>query len=139
MAYLDKSILYIIIPRVYNDGDYSQYNFPSSIIFFNSLNCYQIIMHCSYHCTFYSACAIEAPTLNIPNILLNFNNDAIKYYHMLDGKTSKIINNTQEFLNVIYTNYFEKIDIIENNSIFIKNNYKENIKQLKNNGFFDGN
>jgi len=135
----DDSILYIIIPRVFNKKLYDKYNFSNNIIFFPSLDCYQIVMHCDYHCTFYSACAIETPTLNIPNILLNFNDDAKKYYDIIDGKTSKTVNNTQEFLNILYTNYFENIDIMKNNSIFIKNNYKENIKQLKKDSIFDTN
>ncbi len=135
IACLDKNILYIIIPRTYQNNDYNKYDFPSNIIFFNSLNCYQIIMHCNYHCTFYSACAIEVPSLNIPNILLNFNNMAQKYYLALENRTSKIVENSKEFLDVVYSRPL--LNIKSQNSIYIKNDYQENIKKIHKLGFFN--
>jgi len=132
-----KDILYIIIPRYFKSEEYVHYDFSDNIIFYPSLDCYQIIMHCDYHCTFYSACTVEVPSLGIPNILIDFNGKARLLYQKLENKTSLIVWNKEEFLNIIYQNMLLDTNLVQNNHLMIRPNYQENIEKLVNKGYFD--
>jgi len=76
--------LFILIPRVYEEKKYKNFNLPKNIMFYPSLDCYSIIMHCNYHCTVYSTCAEEAASLKIPTILIDINGLSRKYFTVQD-------------------------------------------------------
>jgi len=130
LASKSENILYIIIPRFFNPKSCSQYVFPKNTLFYPSLDCYQVIMHCDYHCTFYSACTIEVPSLGIPNILVDFDGRAASIYANLEGKTTFIVKTEQEFLNKVIEDISLDIDIVGNNSFYIKTNYSSNIEKI---------
>lgn len=137
LATKSKDILYIIIPRFFNVEENKQYIFPENILFYPSLNCYQTIMHCNYHCTFYSACTVEVPSLGIPNILIDFDGTAKKYYEVLENKTTVIVQSEKEFLEVLSSSILTMTDVIKNNSFYIKNNYRDSIQTIIKNGKFN--
>ena len=128
VAQKDKDILYILIPRKRTDD----IKLSKNIIKFDSLDCYNIILHCNIHVTLYSSCVLEAPTLGIPNIMIDLNSFASKYYkHILNQYHTKIVNNEDEFLRAIesISQLDKKIIQLRNNNIFI-DNYKEKISSF---------
>ena len=123
-----KDILFLIIPR--KRKDFPQ--FPTNIIIYDELDCYNTIMHCDIHLTLYSSCALEAPTLGIPNILINYKDFANKYYKdTLSSYHTKIVNNKEEFLNILEQLLkLNKRKIIENNKNVFADNYEKRINNF---------
>ncbi len=120
VAKKDKDILYVIIPRKRTDN----VKLSKNIILFNSLDCYNIILHCNIHVTLYSSCVLEAPTLGIPNIMININDFANKYYkHILDQYHTKIVNNEDELIKAILemSRLNKKQIQLKNEDIFVSN------------------
>jgi len=80
--------------------------------------------------TLYSSCALETPSLGIPNILVDVNNMATKYYEdLLSNYHTKIIKTIEEFDLVL--NYLVKLNkngIKQHNINVFVNNYQERIK-----------
>ena len=127
-----SNILFILIPRNWDKNKYNNLKLPKNIIFYPSLDCYQVIMHCHYHCTVYSSCALEAPTLGIPNILVNLNDFSKKYISdMLDKNNTYIVNTEQEFIKKLELEHtLKKDEIIKSNEKQFVNNYNLNIKNI---------
>ena len=125
-----QDILYIIIPRFFNPLTSTQYIFPKNTLFYPSLDCYQVVMHCDYHCTYYSACIVEVPSLGIPNILVDFDEKATVLYGNLEGKTTTIVKTEKEFLTIVTEDVCLDIDVVKNNNFYISNNYKRNIEKI---------
>jgi hypothetical protein len=118
-------VLYILIPRHRKD----KLPLSENIILYDRLDCYNIIMHCNVHMSLYSSCALEAPSLGVPNILININNFAKLYYNkMLDKYHTKIVISPKDVLK-----YLPKITSLEKEKIILKNekifvsNYEERI------------
>src|SRR5690606_25309968 len=78
MATIAPEILFILIPRSGGAENYDLKAFKN-IRFVNWLNTYQIIKNCDVHSTLTSTCAIEAPSLGVPNILLDIDGKATAY------------------------------------------------------------
>jgi len=134
-ASLYKDILYIYVPRDL-DKDYSNVNFPENIIILKDLNVYQIIKEVDFHSTICSTCALEAPALGVPNILINIKNWSTKYYSniLLDQNVTRYVNKEEEFVSMIL-NWIPlpKEKIIRLHSKFYKPSHRENLKEaLKN-------
>jgi hypothetical protein len=126
LSKLNNNILYILIPRKRKDFPK---DLPTNIIVYDKIDCYNVIMHCDIHCTLYSSCALEAPTLGLPNLLINENNIAINYYKdMLLNFHTKYISKYDDIISVIKElKKLKKDDIkYKNSNIFIQN-YKINI------------
>lgn len=134
LALKNPDFLFIIIPRM-NVINIHEIGLPN-IILYPELDCYQIILHCNIHLSLYSSCALEAPTLGIPNILVNEKNMyASKYYsNLLSSVNTLIINKEEEFIpGVRKLMNTDKTLIKDSNSTIFKNNYTKNIDNfLKN-------
>lgn len=118
VASKNKDILYIIIPRRRKDG----IKLSDNIVVYEKLDCYNLILHCDIHVTLYSSCALEAPTLGIPNILININDFAKKYYkNILDEYHTKIVNSEESFFKAMknITNLDKKEIQLKNSKVFV--------------------
>jgi len=93
-------------------------------------NFYEAIMYCNIHTTLYSTCCLEAPYLGIPNILVDINGYASKYYKgILSPMHTKIVNNENDFFIAVEELLkLSKDEIIDNHKDFFVN-YEENIKK----------
>lgn len=122
----DSTVLYILIPRKRKDF---LVTFPSNIIIYDRLDCYNIILHCNVHCSLYSSCALEAPSLGIPNILIDIDGFASKYYkNILSNAHTKYVTTEENFFVALKELAFLKKNFIQNKNknIFLKN-YNDNI------------
>ena len=101
---LSSDILFIFVPRNFNK-DYSNYNFPSNILILDNLDVYQIIKESDFHSSVNSTCAIEAPALGVPNILINISNESKKYYFdiLTNPDVTKFVDTPEEFVKIIQT------------------------------------
>lgn len=125
-ANANKEVLYILIPRKRDDFP----ELPKNMIVYNEIDCYNIILHCNVHCSLYSSCALEAPTLGIPNILIDINQIASNYYgKLLSSVHTKYITTLEEFFDALrLVVALEKSIIQEENKNIFYNNYSNNIK-----------
>ena len=125
----DKDILYLLIPRFTLN---IERKFPSNVILYDELDCYQTVLHCNFHMTLYSSCAIEMPTLGIANILVDIRGMATIYYkELLSDIHTKIIKNREDFFDAIKA--LENIDnntIMKNNQNIIVLDYNKNINNV---------
>jgi hypothetical protein len=131
LASLDKDILYIFVPRDVNKN-YSEYYFQSNIMIIKKLNIYQIIKESNFHATVYSTCALEAPALGIPNILINIKSMAKKYYleTLTNSEITRFVDNEEQFLNTVLTwKPKSKKEIMAGHNNFYEQNHKENLKK----------
>jgi len=113
VALKDKNILYIIIPRKRRDG----IKLFDNIMLYDKLDCYNLILHCNIHVTLYSSCVLEAPTLGIPNIMIDINKFATKYYNdILDKYHTKIVDSEDSFIIAI-----PEMADLDKNTIKLKN------------------
>jgi hypothetical protein len=128
-ASLNKNILYIFVPRDVNK-DYSNANFPENIIVLKHLNVYQIIREADLHSTLWSTCALEAPALGVPNILINIDGFAKKYYlNILTNRdVTRFVDTPEEFVDTI-SNWHTKTrkEIMRLHRNFYKENYTKNL------------
>jgi hypothetical protein len=130
-ARLNNDILYIFVPRDTNK-DYSLVEFPNNVVILKDLNIYQIIKESDFHSTVFSTTAIEAPALGIPNILINIDGFAKKYYSdiLTDRNTTIIAETEQEFIKILDNRKkISKKIIMDAHEGFYKQNHKENIKR----------
>ncbi|MEA2015210.1 MAG: hypothetical protein U9O59_00575 [Actinomycetota bacterium] len=130
-ASLSKNILYIFVPRDVNK-DYSLANFPENIVILKDLNVYQIIREADFHSTLCSTCALEAPALGVPNILINIDGFAKKHYlNLLTNRDVTRFADTEEELVDIILNWHTKTkrEIMSLHRNFYKQNHKENLRQ----------
>lgn len=95
-----KDILFLLIPREINNK-YDQHSLCENVVFYNKIDCHNIILHCDYHMSAYSACIMEANILGIKNILLNINNYANYYYDYLIDENNILIDNAMMFGDII--------------------------------------
>ena len=120
-------VIFIVIPRRREEFNFKENN----IVVWKETDCYQTIMHCDIHLTLYSTCAIEVPSLDIPNLLLNHNNMAQIYYgDVLSSANTTIVDvgllkdKIIEFLGV-------KLGRISNtNKESFVDEYRENIAKI---------
>ena len=130
---LTPDILYVFIPR----GFTKKYTFTSSnIVVFPELNFYQVIKLVDIHATVYSTCALEAPVLGIPNIMIDINNHARLTFEttLSNLDVTRFVSTEKEFVDTILTWDYPSSQIIKQAvSNFSCRNYKDNIETfLKN-------
>jgi len=128
IASLRSEILYILIPRhksVFPD-------IANNVYICDELDCYNVIMHCDIHMTLYSSCALEAPSLGIPNILLNRHNIVKEYYgDILNPFHTKYIKNFNDLnREITFLKKLHKEDIIKANQKVFCFNYQKRIKDF---------
>jgi len=130
-AALDKNILYIFMPRDINK-DYSNVNFPNNIIILKDLNIYQVAKEADFHSTVYSTCALEAPALGTPNILINIDNLAKNHYIdiLFNRDVTIFVDTEKEFVNTIL-NWHKKTkkEIMDLHKDFYTQNHKESLEK----------
>jgi hypothetical protein len=109
-AKLDDQILYVLIPRLRDQTDFSQYTFPRNIIVYKDNDFYKTIKNLDFHSTVYSTCALEAPSLGVQNILIDIEGLAKKHFAevMKDSDSTMFVQTPEEFVYVIRT--FKKIE-----------------------------
>lgn len=128
---LSKDILYIFVPRDV-DKDYSGVRFPENIIILKDLNFYQIVKGGDFHSTVYSTCALEAPVLGAPNILINIDNLAKKHYlSMLSNQdVTRFINTEEEFVaTILKWDVKTREEIMNLHNKFYEKNYDKALKR----------
>ncbi|MBA7640171.1 hypothetical protein ES703_47836 [subsurface metagenome] len=137
-AYLDKGILYILIPRLYNNnisGLENMIDAPDNVIAVTNLNFYEIMMGVDFHATVYSTCALEAPSLGVQNILINIDNASKQYYEdiLSDARITRYVHTPKEFVQQV--NSFKRLKrdrVIELNKDIIEPNYEYNLRSFIN-------
>jgi len=132
-ASLDKTILYLLIPRKPQEEHYSTLNLPNNVRVIKDKNFYELMMYVDFHSTVYSTCALEAPSLGTQNIFINIDNLSRQYYGTIlnDSQITRYVDTPEEFVNVV--NDFEKLDrdtIVRLNDRIIATNYRSNIQNF---------
>lgn len=123
-------IIFILIARNY-DKKYDKFQLPKNVIFYNKLDCYNIILHCDYHCSVYSTCAIEAPSLGVANILVDIDGYAKKHIsNLMSSQNTSLVHSEEDFLSVIKQKQKNKDEIIKSNINNFMMDYQQNIKEL---------
>ncbi len=105
-AVMDRSILFLFIPR--RPGRFSiPKSLPDNIKVGMGidlgLDVYEAIIAADFHTTVYSTCAIEAPALGTPNILINIDGKAREYYADLlsDTEITRFVDTPQQLVSTI--------------------------------------
>lgn len=123
----NPNIAFVIVPR---DKE-KKYEFKHNNMFtFNSLNCYDIILHCDCHTTIYSSCAVESLGLGKPNILINIENQSENNLSFLlkNEEVNFLVNSQEDFSLAL-----EQIKLIDNQKLmqqseqYFKSNYVKNV------------
>ena len=130
-ASLNNDILYIFVPRNMNK-DYSSVNFPANITILKHLDVYQIMKESDFHATMWSTCALEAPALGVPNILININGFAKEYYSNLltNRDVTKFVDTPKEFVDTILKWQVKpKEEIKKLHKNFYQQNHKDSLKK----------
>ena len=118
---LDKNVMFFLVPRT----KIPDYKFSENIKVIKD-DCYKLLFNSDFHMSLYSSCAIEAPALGKPNILVNINNFAEKYF--ADLEYTEIINNKDEFTKAI--NKLKNLKNIDKNYNLILNDYEKRINNF---------
>lgn len=132
-ANLDRAILYLLIPRRPEERDYLALGFPDNVMIVTDKNFYELMMYVDFHCTAYSTCALEAPSLGVQNILINLDNQSKRYYGtvLTDSRVTRYAETPEEFVRTVNT--FERLSrdtISKLNEDIIAINYTKNIQRL---------
>jgi hypothetical protein len=130
-AALDKGIGYVLIPRHPIERDYSDLVLPENVMVELEHEFYELMLYVDIHSTVYSSCAVEAPSLGAPNILININNLSKLYFSSLlrDERVSKYVETPEEFLEAVRSfNGMSREYVASLNEDIIKPGYLDNIK-----------
>jgi hypothetical protein len=129
-ANLDKTICYLLIPRQPSTY-FNKLDIPDNVIISSEENFYQTMTYVDFHSTIFSTCALEAPSLGVQNILINYDNLSRYYYEdvLNNEKITRFVDTPEEYVKEI--NSFEKLDratIIQLNEQNIRPGYKNNLR-----------
>lgn len=127
-AKLDEKILYLLVPR-------QEMSFKSplpNVELVNSPNFYELMKYVDFHVTVFSSTAIEAPSLGIPNILVDIDGYARQYYSkvLVDPRITRFVDTSEELVRTI--NEFKPAsgaEIMESNREHVITGYAENLKR----------
>ena len=111
--------------------NYSKMRTPENVVILKKLDVYKIISESDIHTTVYSTCALEAPALGIPNILINIDGLAELYYSgiLTDRNVTRFVNKEEEFVNLILNMRIKsKNEVMALHDRFYKQNYRKCIK-----------
>ncbi len=103
-AIRNQDILYVIVPRVVSK-DYSRFAFPLNVTVLPHLRFYDIARHTDFHATVCSTCALEAPAMGTPNVLIDLKGWARDYYGdvLTDERVTRIVSTPEEFVQAVST------------------------------------
>ncbi len=130
-AALDRDIGYILVPRHPIERDYSDLVLHENVMVELEHEFYELMLYVDIHSTVYSSCAVEAPSLGAPNILININNLSKLYFSSLlrDERVSKYVETPEEFLEAVRSfNGMSREYVASLNEDIIKPGYLDNIK-----------
>jgi hypothetical protein len=122
----------VFVPRKKEPAEYKKMNLPANIIFLPELNVYEVIALCDVHTTVFSTCAIEAPTLGKPNVLINLENKAKEYFSstLTDARVTRFANSAEGFIEEIEKKSFpDEEQIKESNKHVMVSGFDGNLKK----------
>lgn len=132
----NPDIAFVIVPR----NKEKNYQFKHKNMFtFNTLNCYEIILHCDSHATISSTCAVESPRLGKPNILINIENETENnLYFLLENKRiNYLVNSRYDFEKaLIQIKSIDKKKLSDYSEHYFKSDYIKNVNSAFNQLFF---
>lgn len=132
LAFKDNNILYMYIPRLYNNNLKKYIKFQN-IILENKFNFYECVSFCDFHATIHSACFLEALKFGKISFII----DITKYekYLLSDFKNSKFIifvDSPEEMYNKIVTTTYDEKEVKKYSCIFYRDNCYNNLKKAIN-------
>jgi hypothetical protein len=99
------TVLFVFLLRHHPPLFYEKFNLPSNVIFApDRLNCYEVLWHADLHTTVYSTCALEAPAIGVPNLLVDI--DGLSSLHLegiIDDDTTRKVENVTEYVDAVFT------------------------------------
>lgn len=125
----------VFVPRKTPQSEYERMNLPPNIIFSPELNVYEIIATCDIHTTVFSTCALEAPTLGKPNILVNIENKSTDYFASIlsDNRVNRFVNSAIEFIEEVEKHNFpSSAKIKESNKLVMISEFDANLENAFN-------
>lgn len=135
VAVLLPTVLFVLIPRPKEDEGQTPVS-PENVITWRKNRFYETILALDIHTTVYSSCGIEAPSLGTPNILVDINGLATKYYaERFQGNEGSLIVNSAEEYAIALQNFkvISREEVIKLNEDNIAPDYKERVNE-----FLDG-
>ena len=125
--------LFVFAPRKTAQSDYEKMKLPTNVVFLPTLNIYEIISLCKIHSTVFSTCALEAPTLGKPNVLVNIENKSKEYFSTLlpDRSVTRMVDSVEEYiLEIEKDNFPNKETIQKSNANIIDPDFDENLNHV---------
>lgn len=90
-------IHFVLIPRIPNLPKYSTLLLPPNVVVEKNIDFYGLLKgYITIHCTTYSTCALESPFMGIPNVLIDFDNMATRYFGRILPATDNVFYVTKE-------------------------------------------
>ena len=123
--------IFVFVPRKTPQSEYEKMNLPPNIIFAPELNVYEVMAICDIHTTVFSTCALEAPTLGKPNVLVNIGNKSKEYFQdiLADKRVTRFAETVDEFMDEVEAKSFpSKEDIEHSNDKVMVSGFDENLE-----------
>ncbi|MFT5171835.1 MAG: hypothetical protein ACI9BD_001614 [Candidatus Marinamargulisbacteria bacterium] len=111
-------------------GKKKVFDFPESIFLVDDLNIYEAICHSDFHATTWSTCALEAPSLGVPNILMDIDGFATHYLggDLTDQSTTRFADSPHSFVSLATAwKVLPRQQIRDRNKTHFKPNFEDNI------------
>jgi hypothetical protein len=128
-------VCFFYIPRSDRSAIFQIYGIPKNLIITVQRDTYEVLRLTKFHTTIFSTCAIEAPALGTPNILVNINNLAKTHLHEVIENLSAtvLVETVEEYIQALQDNIsISKEKIINSSSYLIAADYKKNVKNFVN-------
>ena len=129
-AAMDDSILYVFIPRPGERGPVAA-SLPPNISIFEGLDFYHAAKFCDFHSTVCSTCALEAPALGTPNILIDIRGWAKQYYGdvLVDQDVTRMVGTPGELIRTVLSwQALPRECVIESHAGFYKPDHVRNVR-----------
>ena len=94
---------FVFVPRKTSQDEYLKLNLSNNIVFLPELNVYEVMHLCEVHSTVFSTCALEAPTLGKPNVLVNIENKSVEYFStlLIDPQVTRFVDSVGDYIQEI--------------------------------------
>ena len=125
-----NNILFVLIPR---NKDVNIRADNIIIIDRYSYSCLEAVKNSDFHLTVFSTCALESPSLGVPNIFWNYNNLSEEYFKEYIEKKdfNFLVNSEQGLIDLLKKDIsFNRQELIESNKEYFMPNYEKNIKKF---------
>lgn len=132
-AKLDRTVLYVLIPRLPAQRDYSALDLPGNVTVSTEKGFYEMMGYVDFHSTVYSTCALEAPSLGVQNIMVNIDNQSQENYgHMLlDDRVTRYVDTPAQLVEAVNSfNRLPREEVVNLNKDIIATDYAANIKRF---------